>query len=46
MSGRHAVGVTADIAIDGDAVVERLDLGNGAWVDIARGWLAGADEVF
>jgi alkylated DNA repair dioxygenase AlkB len=38
--------VTADIAIDGDAVVERLDLGNGAWVDIARGWLAGADEVF
>jgi alkylated DNA repair dioxygenase AlkB len=26
--------------------MERLDLGNGAWVDVARGWLADADELF
>jgi alkylated DNA repair dioxygenase AlkB len=42
--------VTADSSssgwIDGDVVVERLDLGNGAWVDVARGWMANADEVF
>jgi alkylated DNA repair dioxygenase AlkB len=24
---------------------ERIDLGDGAWVDVARGWLAGADEL-
>jgi alkylated DNA repair dioxygenase AlkB len=24
---------------------ERTDLGNGAWVDVARGWLGGADEL-
>ena len=24
---------------------ERVDLGDGSWVDVARGWLAGADEL-
>ena len=24
---------------------ERIDLGRGAWVDVARGWLGGADEL-
>lgn len=28
------------------ATVERIDLGDGAWVDVARGWLEGADELF
>ena len=27
------------------AVLDRIDLGSGAWVDVARGWLGGADEV-
>jgi alkylated DNA repair dioxygenase AlkB len=25
---------------------ERLDLGGGSWVDVARGWMADADELF
>jgi alkylated DNA repair dioxygenase AlkB len=25
---------------------ERIDLGSGAWVDVARDWLAGADDLF
>jgi alkylated DNA repair dioxygenase AlkB len=32
-------------AIDRAVPIERLDLGNGSWVDIARGWLANADEL-
>jgi alkylated DNA repair dioxygenase AlkB len=28
------------------ATVERIDLGRGAWVDVAPGWLAGADTLF
>jgi alkylated DNA repair dioxygenase AlkB len=28
-----------------DVAFERIDLGRGAWVDIARGWLAEADHV-
>ena len=27
------------------APFERIDLGNGAWVDVARGWLGGADGL-
>jgi alkylated DNA repair dioxygenase AlkB len=27
------------------AAFERIDLGDGAWVDVARGWFGGADEV-
>lgn len=38
--------MTSEIAIDGDAAFERLDLGAGAWVDVARGWLIGADDLF
>jgi alkylated DNA repair dioxygenase AlkB len=34
------------IAVDRDAAVERLELGEGAWVDVARGWLTGADELY
>jgi alkylated DNA repair dioxygenase AlkB len=36
----QVIGVAPDVA------VERLDLGGGAWVDIARGWMAGADDLF
>ena len=28
------------------AAVERLPLGQGAWVDVVRGWVAGADTLF
>jgi alkylated DNA repair dioxygenase AlkB len=28
-----------------DAAFERIELGEGAWVDVARSWLGGADEV-
>ena len=30
----------------GDATVERLELDEHSWVDVARDWLVGADEVF
>jgi alkylated DNA repair dioxygenase AlkB len=30
----------------GDAPVERLALDDHSWVDVARGWLVGADELF
>ena len=31
--------------IDRGAEVERIDLGGGSWVDVARGWMPEADEV-
>ena len=34
------------IHVDRDCQVERLDLGDGAWVDVARGWLADADALY
>jgi alkylated DNA repair dioxygenase AlkB len=34
------------VRIDPDATFERLDLGRGTWVDLARGWLQGADELY
>jgi alkylated DNA repair dioxygenase AlkB len=34
-----------DPTIDAGARSERIDLGRGAWIDIARGWLRGADAV-
>ena len=37
---------SATIHVDRSAEVERLDLGDGAWVDVARGWMVGADELF
>ncbi|HEV3226175.1 MAG TPA: alpha-ketoglutarate-dependent dioxygenase AlkB [Acidimicrobiales bacterium] len=36
----------AAIHVDRDAVIERIDLGAGAWVDVARGWMAGAEALF
>lgn len=38
--------VDAAPRIDDDVAIERLDLGGGAWVDVARGWMAGADALF
>jgi alkylated DNA repair dioxygenase AlkB len=32
--------------VDGNVTIERLDLGDGAWVDSARGWMADADALF
>ena len=32
--------------VDRGVEVERLELGGGAWVDVARGWMAGADELY
>ena len=40
-----AVRVT-DIAVDPDAAVERVQLDDTSWVDVTRGWLVGADELF
>ena len=31
--------------VDRDAPVDRLELGSGAWVDVARGWLTGPGEL-
>ncbi len=32
--------------VDRDAAIERLDLDEGAWVDVGRSWLVGADDLF
>src|SRR5690606_698163 len=49
------LGTVADVATTGaptephvrdDAELERLWLDETSWVDVARGWLAGADEVY
>jgi alkylated DNA repair dioxygenase AlkB len=37
---------TDEIRIDPGAKVERLQLDEGSWVDVSRGWLAGADALF
>ena len=37
---------SATIHVDRSVAVERLDLGDGAWVDVARAWMVGADELF
>jgi alkylated DNA repair dioxygenase AlkB len=42
----HAGRVPDTIHVDRDCPVERLDLGDGAWVDVARGWLADADALY
>jgi alkylated DNA repair dioxygenase AlkB len=36
---------TGPVGIRKDRCFERIDLGEGAWVDVARDWLGGADEV-
>ena len=33
------------VFVDRDAPIERLDLGAGSWVDVARSWLRDPDEV-
>lgn len=35
-----------DIAIDPDAITERRQLDDDSWVDVTRGWLRGADELY
>ncbi len=44
VSQRSILG-TGEPAIDPHAPFERTDLGQGAWVDLARGWLRGADTL-
>jgi alkylated DNA repair dioxygenase AlkB len=34
------------VSIDPDAPTERRQLDDGSWVDVTRGWLRGADEMF
>lgn len=34
------------IEVDPGAAVERLDLGAGSWVDVARAWVTNADDLF
>jgi alkylated DNA repair dioxygenase AlkB len=34
------------IHIDPETTIERIQLDEGSWVDVARGWVAGADELF
>jgi alkylated DNA repair dioxygenase AlkB len=36
----------SEIHVDREVELERLDLGGNAWVDVARGWLVGADLLF
>jgi alkylated DNA repair dioxygenase AlkB len=38
--------VTAAFSLDRDAKPERLDLDDESWVDVTRGWLRGADDVY
>jgi alkylated DNA repair dioxygenase AlkB len=35
-----------EITIDPDAVTERTQLDDDSWVDVTRGWLLGADDVY
>ena len=35
-----------EISIDRDATAERRDLDDDSWVDVTRGWLRGADDVY
>ena len=32
--------------VDREAAIERLELGDGAWVDVARGWLPDPDDLY
>jgi alkylated DNA repair dioxygenase AlkB len=34
------------VRINPDAVVDRIDLGDGSWVDVVREWVLAADELF
>src|SRR4029077_4188638 len=39
-------GVSDGPAIDTSVEFERFDLGDGSWIDIARGWMHGADVLY
>ena len=41
-----AAGVASPIRADPEVRVERLQLDETSWVDVARGWLAGADSLY
>jgi alkylated DNA repair dioxygenase AlkB len=43
---RHAGAVSEVTYVDRAVTTERLDLGEGAWVDVARGWMRDADAVY
>ena len=38
--------MTAELAIDPDAVTERRQLDDDSWVDVTRGWLRDADDIY
>lgn len=38
--------MNGESSVDRDVPFERLELGAGAWVDLARGWMAGADLLY
>jgi alkylated DNA repair dioxygenase AlkB len=38
--------VETEVRINPDAVVDRIELDDGSWVDVVRGWLLGADELY
>lgn len=39
-------GAVTDVGVDRSVAMERLHLDEGSWVDIARGWVAGAAELY
>src|SRR6478609_3067117 len=41
-----SLGNVTEIAIDDDAVAERVQLDDESWVDVTRGWLQGADALY
>ena len=43
--GQRSLFASGDPAIDRDASWHRVDLGGGSWVDLARGYLRGADTL-
>ncbi len=43
--GQRSLFGVGEPAVDTDARWERLDLGRGSWVDVARGYLRGADTL-
>jgi alkylated DNA repair dioxygenase AlkB len=38
--------VTAELAINPDAITERRQLDDDSWVDVTRGWLCDADHIY
>ena len=43
--GQRSLFAAGEVGVDADARWERLDLGDGSWVDLCRGHLLGADAV-